>query len=274
MSRVIPLNEEMASPVDDVLGFPVEDPALYLPETAQRILEAARRLLLKGGFDALRLDAIATEAERNKAAIKYHFGNKDGLILAVVDSLDYDDCLTLASETSGATGEERLERYIAGQTRLASDGDGFLMFFDVLAHVIRDERLRPRVAALYDWYYRMNVEWLGLTDRVRAENRDGYVALMALMVAVVDGLAIQVALQPRGFDLDKAFDVLEFFLKHTLRDYLDSLDAREPALTGSPPRHERTADSSSSPHAVDSPASAGDRDSRGPSNGCRGELGR
>ncbi len=79
--------------------FPLEDPVTDLPETAERILEAARRLLLRGGFEALRWDAIAAEAGRNKSAIKYYFGNKKGLILALVDSLDYEECLAFAEET-------------------------------------------------------------------------------------------------------------------------------------------------------------------------------
>ena len=209
---------------DELFGFPVEDPALKLSESAKRILDASKRLLLQGGFDALRLEAIAAEAERNKASIKYHFGNKDGLILALADSLDYEQCVGLANETSGTSGEERLDRYITGQTRIAADSDGFLMFFDLLPHVIRDERLRTKLAATYDWYYRMNVEWLGLTDRVNAESREQFIALMALMVAVVDGLAIQNALQPRGFNLDMAFSMLESLLRSGLEDLVASLE--------------------------------------------------
>jgi AcrR family transcriptional regulator len=208
-----------------VSGFPVEDPARSLPDTAQRLLEAARRLLLAGGFDALRLDAIAAEAGKNKASIKYHFGNKDGLILAILDSLDYDDCLAFAANIRGTTGDERLQRYIEGQTELAGDADSFLEFFDLLPHVIRDERLRERLAALYEWYYKMNLEWLGLTDRVRPENKEQLIALTALMTAIVDGLALQAALRPKSFDLERSFSVLKFFLKGRLNDYLDSLDA-------------------------------------------------
>ena len=214
----------MSGDLGEPLGFPVQDPALSLPETAKRLLEAARELLLAGGFDALRLDAIAAKAGKNKASIKYHFGNKDGLILAILDSLDYDDCLALAERTRGTAGEERLQRYIEGQARLAADADGFLVFFDLLPHVIRDERLRERVASLYEWYYKMNVEWLGLGQRVLPHNRESYVGLVSLMVAVVDGLALQAALMPKGFDLERSFAALEFFLKHSLDDFLDSLD--------------------------------------------------
>jgi AcrR family transcriptional regulator len=210
--------------VRELLGFPVQDPALSLPDTAKKLLEAARRLLLAGGFDALRLDAIAAESGKNKASIKYYFGNKDGLIVAILDSLDYDDCLALAEHTRGTAGQERLQRYLEGQTRLAADAEGFLVFFDLLPHVIRDERLRERVAALYEWYYKMNVEWLGLAERVRPENRERYIGFVSLMVAIVDGLALQAALRPKGFDLERSFAALEFFLKHSLDDFLDSLD--------------------------------------------------
>lgn len=236
-------------PVDELFGFPVEDPSLALSDTAQRILEAAKRLLLQGGFEALRLDAIAAEAGRNKAQIKYHFGNKEGLILAVADSLDYEQCLALARETSGAHGDARLTRYITGQTRMSADADGFLMFFDLLPYVIRDERMRRRMAALYDWYYRMNVEWLGLTDRVTAQNREQFIALMAVLVAVVDGLAIQNVLRPRGFDLEKAFGILEAFLKRGLGELLASFDDAPAAA----PAADRTRDQAEPGDALGGP---------------------
>jgi TetR/AcrR family acrAB operon transcriptional repressor len=219
-----------AANVEELFGFPVEDPALSLPETAQRLLEAARRLLLAGGFDALRLDAIAAEAGKNKASIKYHFGNKEGLIAAMVDSLDYDDCLAFADETSGTRGEERLQRYIAGQARLAADEDGFLVFFDLLPHIIRDENLRKRLAALYEWYYKMNAVWLGLTDRIRPENRERFIAFASLMVATVDGLALQAALRPKGFDLERSFEMLDFLLRRVLDDFVGSLDGGEESV--------------------------------------------
>jgi len=209
---------------DSVCGLPFDDPVVDLPETARLILEAARRLLLRGGWEALRWDAIAAEAGRNKSAIKYYFGTKKGLVLALVDSLDYEDCLAFAEELRGVTGEERLERYVSGQRRLAGDEEGFRLFFDLLPHVARDDELRPRVAALYAWYYKMNIEWFGLTDGVTAQNRDGLVALGALMTAVVDGLALQAALRPPGFDFDKAFGVLRFFLRNSLAEYVASLE--------------------------------------------------
>jgi AcrR family transcriptional regulator len=202
--------------------LPIEDPSLNLTEPANDIVQAARRLLLAGGFEALRVDAIVREAGKNKASVKYYFGNKQGLIYALVDSLDHEQCLALAEQTRDATGEERLNRYIGGQTELASDADSFLMFFDLLPHVIRDEELRSRVARLYEWYHQMNMVWLGLTDQVTEENRDRLKAFVGLMVAAVDGLAIQAALRPEGFDVAASFEILELFLKRCLDEVVQA----------------------------------------------------
>ena len=70
----------------------------------------------------------------------------------------------------------------------------------------------------------MNVEWLGLAGKVRPDNRERYLGFVSLMVSVVDGLALQAALRPKGFDLEQAFSALEFFLKGSLNDFLASLD--------------------------------------------------
>jgi AcrR family transcriptional regulator len=217
------------------LELPVPDPTHSLPEPAQELLEAAKRLLLRGGFEALRLDAIVHEAGKNKASVKYYFGNKEGLVGAIMDSLDHDQCLQLAERTKDVAGKERLERYIAGQTEMASDGDGFLMFFDILPRVARDDRLRERAGTLYDWYYQMNLQWLGLADRVTPESQDELVALASFLVAVVDGLAVQAAVRPRGFDLARTMRVLNHFLERALEEYVTAAaegDRRPGTLRG------------------------------------------
>jgi AcrR family transcriptional regulator len=209
--------------------LPFDNPSATLSEPAQQILQAAKTLLLEGGFAALSLDAIVKEAGKNKASVKYYFGNKDGLIVAMLDSLDHDQCLQLAERTRDAVGQERLRRYVDGQTLIASDSDSFLMFFDTFPHVVRDERLRPRLAKIYEWYHEMNLLWLGLTDRVTEENRDDFVALAALLVAVVDGLAMQALLKIDGLDVERSMRLLGRFLDAFLDDHVDSISEPQTA---------------------------------------------
>ena len=133
--------------------LPLENPMAALAPTAQRLLAAARRLLAQGGFDALTLSAIAREAGEAKASTGYHFGNKDGLVTALVDSLAHDANRELIQQTTGpAQSAQRLHTPIDGETRIAADAESFQSFFDVLPHALREAALRERVAALYEGY--------------------------------------------------------------------------------------------------------------------------
>lgn len=182
--------------------FALEDPMEALPPTAQRILAAARRLLVRDGFTALTLSAIAVEAEESKASIGYHFGNKDGLVAALVDSLTHDANLALIQECSSLPpGPARLQALLEGETRIVADASTFQAFFEVLPYALRDPALRRRVAALYDGY--RETVWRCISDAEPALSIEPR-SFCALMIAIVDGLAIQYCLDPEGADVASA----------------------------------------------------------------------
>ncbi|MFD9907022.1 TetR/AcrR family transcriptional regulator [Streptomyces sp. NPDC059063] len=52
-----------------------------------RLLNAAERLLVKQGVDAIRLDAVAAEAGVSKGGLLYHFPSKQALVQGVVERL-------------------------------------------------------------------------------------------------------------------------------------------------------------------------------------------
>lgn len=199
----------------------LDDPMETLAPTAQNILAAALRLLASGGFDALTLSAIAREAGESKASIGYHFGNKEGLISALVDSLAHDANRGLIRQTAGLPrGEERLRALIEGETRIAMDEASFQSFFEVLPYALRDPGLRPRVAALYRGYRGTVLRSLGADDeRARARLRP----LAILMIAIVDGLAIQHGLDPDDADVRAATRLWE----RLARPYLEESQRRE-----------------------------------------------
>jgi AcrR family transcriptional regulator len=182
----------------------LEDPMEALAPTAQRILAAAQRLLAAGGFEALKLSAIAREAGESKASIGYHFGNKAGLVTALVDSLAH----------------EANRGLIDGETRIAADAESFQSFFDILPQALRDPDLRERVAALYDGYRETVLRCLAADD---AATRDQLRPFAMLMIAIVDGLAIQHGLDPDGADVGAATDLWE----RLVRPYLDDAGSLE-----------------------------------------------
>lgn len=60
-------------------------------DTRDRILRAAERLFAARGIDAVSLREVNREAQQhNTGAVQYHFGDRDGLLKAVVDRHRYD----------------------------------------------------------------------------------------------------------------------------------------------------------------------------------------
>ncbi|NEW39859.1 TetR/AcrR family transcriptional regulator [Nocardia cyriacigeorgica] len=54
--------------------------------TRERLLTAAERLLLESGYERVSIRAVCAAAESNPAAVHYHFGSKESLVAALLQS--------------------------------------------------------------------------------------------------------------------------------------------------------------------------------------------
>ena len=199
----------------------VEDPIASLSPTARRLVTAARRLLASGGFEALTVEAVAAEAGAYRDAVRYYFGSKADFVATVVDALAHDQTVDAFEKTRGLPpGAARVHALVDGDRELAEDTASFRDFFTIIPHALRDEELRPRVAALYDWYRELYVR--ALTQGAGEEVRAGLHEYAHLMSAVTDGLALQKALDPDHVDLERLFALWE----RMLRAALDALLSR------------------------------------------------
>jgi AcrR family transcriptional regulator len=181
--------------------LPIADPTVDLHPTALRILEAAKRILERDGWNGLTLEAIAAEAQVNKASTRYYFGGKAGLLTAVVDEIVLHECASVASRVPpGTPFEERLDQFVANLDRIATNTNSFGGFFDILPHVSRDDELRRRMIYLYDRWFEWNLEWLGLDGRLEPEVERELRGLGQLAAAICDGLAVQAIIYGREHD--------------------------------------------------------------------------
>jgi AcrR family transcriptional regulator len=221
---------------------------------ALNILHAAQRVLVEKGFSGLTLRAIAAESGENSAMVQYYFGNKEGLVKAMIDSVFRDDQRDAAAAMGSVTGEDWLPRFVDG-LRTISESRSFRVFFDILPYALRNAGLRSRMARAYDSYRRIKRDWLRREDEASMSSRPGAPALAEsiaphapavapdapgpdgsttaasgddamlgvaeLMTAVVDGLAIQEAIDDE-FDMRRAYAVLEFMLQRSLPELLES----------------------------------------------------
>jgi len=187
------------------------DPTARLSPTARRLVTAARTLLARGGFEALTVEGVAAEAGAYRDSVRYHFGSKAAFIAAVVDSLAHDQSVAAVAETRAQpAGEGRVHALVAGDRKLVDDRDSFRDFFAIFPHVLLDEELRARVAALYDWYRGLYAGGMGGAGGEADARLRG---LASLMVAMTDGLAVQKLLDPEGVKLEPLFALWEEILR-------------------------------------------------------------
>jgi len=195
----------------DEVGVPsaLED----LAPTARELLEAARRLLETQDFSSLTLKAIGREAGQNESLIGYHFGSKTGLMVALVDWLLYDILRDLQARVAQLDeGQDQLHLAVDDSRKLIADVDSYRAFYDLLPHLVETREGRRRMAELYRGYREMNARALCSTS---AEARTPQArALGAMHVAFTDGLAIQVAVDPGGIDVQLAAELWEGFVRH------------------------------------------------------------
>jgi AcrR family transcriptional regulator len=194
------------------LSFDFADPLRALPETARNLLIAAKEIVAQDGFEALTLKTVSERAGENKAMVSYYFDNKAGLIAAVLDSVIHDEYLDSLDRMKDVAPGERIPRLVDEMRRMAAWAEDFQVFYELLPHALRDEVLRRRLAMLYRWYWKMKLEWLGARDGAAGLADPDLLGLAQLLSAIIDGLAIQTAVDPE-MDLANPYRVLARMLE-------------------------------------------------------------
>ncbi len=178
------------------------------------------------------LENVAAEAGVNKASIRYNFGNKAGLVTAVLDSYIHDECLRLVARRRDVPQDEVVDTAVAGMRNMVVEADNFSGYFDILPYAFREPELRERMLALYKWWYLQNLEWLGLRDVPGVEQNETLVGLGELVCAVIDGLCIQAGLQPDGFDMGRAMNVFGLLLRDGMGEVREAAGVDVPQQGG------------------------------------------
>ena len=175
--------------------------------TAMRILDAAKKILSERGYSKLTLQAVEEESGEYRALVAYYFGSKQGLVDAIIDSLMDAEDEALREHLEGIEEpEERVRTLIDEQRQISADWRGFRAFYELLPHIMRDDRLREDLAADYAKSRELDRQTLGRPAAVAAEDLD---KLAALSVAIVEGLAVQYAADPEHFDHEGTYRLWE-----------------------------------------------------------------
>lgn len=121
------------------------------PNRRQKIIEVARRIFARHGYDGASISMIAAEAGLSKAALYHHFKNKEA-IYRVSSRTGMDELLTQvqeALESVGSAPVDRLRAYMrASADRFGQNQDSWMsgsaIFWGIHSDATRSEVLQVR----------------------------------------------------------------------------------------------------------------------------------
>jgi AcrR family transcriptional regulator len=169
-------------------------------ETRARLLAAAADLFADQGIDAVSVDAVAVAAGRTSGAVYDHFGSKQGLLLALLDSWKDSVLAVLLAEV--AVSDSPARQLAAVWTNVSGTSNDQTARWPVLEHelLLRASRdpevadiLRVRNASALRYSAHQLEGW---TTGVGAEPTVPPIELAVLVKALLTGLALQKRLDP------------------------------------------------------------------------------
>ena len=163
-------------------------------EVRTRILEASRRLLARGGLEALTISQIAAEAGVYSSAVFYHFGGKEGLwTTLVVGLLKEANASTLIDVVAMPLGRERIERVVESYFMIGGR-DVQSAMFETTVPALRSPELRELWVQLYEDGKDRLADDLGATEL--PEQRDLLRLVGEIILSFTDGLNMQYLVNP------------------------------------------------------------------------------
>ncbi|WP_293780723.1 TetR/AcrR family transcriptional regulator [uncultured Aeromicrobium sp.] len=136
--------------------------------STRRMIEATRALLAEGGLGAVTVAAVAERAGTSNGSLYHRFGDRQGLLLAVQDSLLAaleNEAAAVMEQTASLEPAEAAEHAVAGALRLFTSYRPVLRAFfvegqSVEAFAERNARCTHRLASRAE---RLLIERVGLS---------------------------------------------------------------------------------------------------------------
>lgn len=176
-----------------------------------RLVAAATDLFAEQGYRGTSVQQIGERAGISRGSIFWHFGSKEGLLLAVVDRAFASwETEGLGPEVGDATGTEAIRRGLRSHQRFLSDARGPIRLFFVLLFEALGPRpeLQEHFVRFYAHFRAVLAEWIAAgqaSGDLRAEADAKAVA--GTLVATIGGLAYQ-SLLDETLDLDAVYAAL------------------------------------------------------------------
>lgn len=171
---------------------------MLMPGTAARLLRAARSILQRRGYQGLSLAAVGHEAGEYSSLVGYYFGNKAGLVTAI---LDYNFAYLVAEMKAAVEGHsdglERVKALSRVDEHASSDSRELRIFWELVPLILHDNDMRERMVRQYCEARALEAEALTGAARLAPIEAE---RLAVLAQGVMDGVGLQRELDPEHVD--------------------------------------------------------------------------
>ena len=188
-----------------------------LSPTALHIVTAARGMLLNETYESLTIERVAFEAGADPSTVKRLFVSRAGLLLAVLDRMEYDAWKALVDRTGEISDpHERRDQFLLGYSALVTEGSASVGLVETVVHGLQDPIVRDKIAIAYE-VWRDNTRGAMALDDVGVAARRSR-TLASLVLAVIDGITLQIAADPEAADGDAVMAMLGEMVRLLLDD--------------------------------------------------------
>lgn len=184
-------------------------------ETRGRLLDAAVLVFARRGYYAAGVAEIAAEAGCSTGALYDHFGSKEKLFLAVMET-QIEPWMRSYRQQVEAAGKPaaRLEAGVAQWDKLVRKfPEAWLLLVELWSVCVRDPALRSKFAAQYDRLRMASGELLGSSGPRSVASQFTSEQLGTIGMALVDGFALQRIADPATADPELLLAVLRLLFE-------------------------------------------------------------
>src|SRR5213593_3530665 len=177
------------------------------PLRREQIVRATIRCLARDGYTGLTMKKVARAAGVSQGILHYYFADKRAILVAALAAVtaDLDRRVATAQARGSREPRTRLRALITACLRLAVEEREFwIVFVEFWGEMMHDRRLRELNAALYERMRRQIGTLIAQGIRAGTFRRVDRLQAAAVILALVDGVSLQLTFDPKAFGIATA----------------------------------------------------------------------
>ncbi|HSE91798.1 MAG TPA: TetR family transcriptional regulator C-terminal domain-containing protein [Methylomirabilota bacterium] len=177
------------------------------PVRREQIVRATIRCLARSGYAGLTMKKVSREAGVSQGILHYYFPGKRAILVAALEAVmaDIDRRVAAAQARSGRDPRARLRALVRTSLGTAVDArEVWVVFVEFWGETMHDRRLREVNAALYARMRRLIGRLVAEGVRAGHWRRVDPATAGAVILGLLDGVALQLTFAPGVFGVAEA----------------------------------------------------------------------